>query len=92
MSIIAGLDYIMVTINSSVNFIIYYLIGGLFRKEVKKIAEELRQQFQKLFLIFFWYMFASISNLIPYQELGDVKLNVSYHINAPTVKSIDKNL
>ena len=40
MTIIDGLSFIMVTINSSVNFIIYYFLGESFRKELKKMAKE----------------------------------------------------
>ena len=54
MTIIGGLDYVMVTINSSVNFVIYYILGESFRKEVKKITEEMREQFQKWLFIFFY--------------------------------------
>jgi len=53
MTIIGGLDYVMVTMNSSVNFIIYYILGESFTKEVKKITEEIREQFQKWLFIFF---------------------------------------
>ena len=53
MTIIGGLDYVMVKMNSSVNFVIYYILGESFRKEVKKITEETREQFQKGLLIFF---------------------------------------
>ena len=48
MTIIGGLDYVMVTINSSVNFIIYYTLGESFRKEVKKFTEETREAIPKM--------------------------------------------
>ena len=49
-TIINDLSYIMVTINSSVNFIIYCFLGESFRKEMKKMAKESREQFQKWLL------------------------------------------
>ena len=56
MTIINDLSYIMVTINCSVNFIIYCFLGESFRKEMKKMAEESREQFQKWLLKVFWKM------------------------------------
>ena len=47
MTIIEALSYIMVTINSSVNFVIYYFLGESFQKELKKMAKESKEQFQK---------------------------------------------
>ena len=47
MTIISDLTYVFVTINSSVNFIIYYFLGESFRKELKKMAEESREELQK---------------------------------------------
>ena len=47
MTIIEALSYIMVTINSSVNFVIYYFLGESFRKELKKMAKESKEKFQK---------------------------------------------
>ena len=47
MTIIEALSYIMVTINSSVNFVIYYFLGESFRKELKKMAKESKEQFKK---------------------------------------------
>ena len=47
MTVINDLSYIMVTINCSVNFIIYCFLGESFRKEMKKMAEESREQFKK---------------------------------------------
>ena len=54
MTIITLIALVMVTINSSVNFIIYYFLGESFRKESKKMAEESREQFQKWLVKFFW--------------------------------------
>ena len=53
MTIITLIALVMVTINSSVNFIIYYFLGESFRKESKKMAEESREQFQKWLVKFF---------------------------------------
>ena len=50
MTIINDLSYIMVTINCSVNFIIYCFLGESFRKEMKKMVEESREQCQKWLL------------------------------------------
>ena len=47
MTVINDLSYIMVTINCSVNFIIYCFLGESFRKEMKKMAEESREKFKK---------------------------------------------
>ena len=47
MTIIDGLSFIMVTINSSVNFIIYYFLGESFRKELKKMAKESTEQLKR---------------------------------------------
>ena len=47
MTIIDGLSFIMVTINSSVNVIIYYFLGASFRKQLKEMAKESTEQLQK---------------------------------------------
>ena len=50
MTIINDLSYIMITINCSVNFIIYCFLGESFRKEMKKMAEESKAECKKWLL------------------------------------------
>ena len=46
--VFTSLDDVLVTINSSINFIIYYVLGKSFRDESIKMVKELKEKIQKL--------------------------------------------